>query len=128
MSILIRGMEMPKNCDECRFCVNGFTDDAPMYECAVQSYENVSVLVESGGKPFDFRPDWCPLTELPPHGRLGDLDKLEEQFKRAIETYIPKDPTRHMDVVTSNRCHAWCNGLTVIQDAPTVIEAEEKDE
>lgn len=63
MSILIKGMEMPKNCDECRFCVNGFTDDAPMYECAVQSYENVSVLVEGGGKPFDFRPDWCPLEE-----------------------------------------------------------------
>ena len=76
MSILIKDMEMPKNCDECRFCVNGFTDDAPMYECAVQSYENVSVLVESGGKPFDFRPDWCPLTELPPHGRLVDADKL----------------------------------------------------
>ena len=76
MRILIRGMEMPKNCDKCRVCVNGFTDDAPMYECAVQSYENVSVLVESGGKPFGFRPDWCPLTELPPHGRLIDADKL----------------------------------------------------
>lgn len=65
MSILIRDMEMPTSCDKCRFCVNGFTDDAPMYECAVQSYENVSVLVESGGKPFDFRPVWCPLIDIP---------------------------------------------------------------
>ena len=79
MSILIKGMEIPKNCDECRFCVNGFTDDAPMYECAVQSYENVSVLAESGGKPFDFRPDWCPLVEIPtPHGRLIDVSTVEE--------------------------------------------------
>ena len=64
MSILIRSMETPTSCDKCRFCVNGFTDAAPMYECAVQSYENVSVLVESNGKPFDFRPDWCPLVEV----------------------------------------------------------------
>ena len=80
MSILIHDMEMPTSCDKCRFCVNGFTDDAPMYECAVQSYENVSVLVESGGKPFDFRPDWCPLIELPPHGRLIDADKLKSRL------------------------------------------------
>lgn len=64
MSVLIRDMEMPTSCDKCRFCVNGFTDDAPMYECAVQSYENVSVPVESDGKPFNFRPVWCPLTNF----------------------------------------------------------------
>ena len=63
MSILIN-MDMPKSCDKCRFCVNGFTDEAPMYECGVQSYDNVSVLVESGGKPFSFRPDWCPLVDV----------------------------------------------------------------
>lgn len=64
MSILIHGMDMPESCDKCRFCVNGFTDEAPMYECGAQSYDNVSVLVESGGKPFDFRPDWCPLVDV----------------------------------------------------------------
>ena len=78
MSILIKGMETPTSCDKCRFCVNGFTDTVPMYECAVQSYENVSVLVESNGEPFDFRPDWCPLVEMPtPHGRLIDADELD---------------------------------------------------
>ena len=92
MSILIRDMEMPTSCDKCRFCVNGFTDDAPMYECAVQSYENVSVLVESGGKPFDFRPDWCPLIELPPHGRLGDLDKLWDRMYNYIDNEGAKMP------------------------------------
>ena len=81
MSILIRSMEIPTSCDKCRFCVNGFTDTVPMYECAVQSYENVSVLVESNGEPFDFRPDWCPLVELPPHGRLIDADP-SRQWRR----------------------------------------------
>jgi hypothetical protein len=87
MSVLIKGIRIPESCAECRFCVNGFTDDAPMYECACQSYDNVSVLVEKDGQPFDFRPEWCPLIELPPHGRLIDADKL----MRDIEEYHLSD-------------------------------------
>ena len=112
MSILIRGMDIPTSCDKCRFCVNGFTDTVPMYECAVQSYENVSVLVESNGEPFDFRPDWCPLVELPPHGRLIDADKLLEKaywdYNEATHDY------NNIKVVSEYD----------IDDAPTVIEAE----
>lgn len=114
MSILIRGMEMPTSCDKCRFCVNGFTDDAPMYECAVQSEDIVSVLVESDGKPFDFRPDWCPLVDIPtPHGRLIDADRLD--------------------------CLSWCDTggcfedgvlwvVNKIDELPTIIEAEGSEE
>ena len=113
MSILIHDMEMPTSCDKCRFCVNGFTDDAPMYECAVQSYENVSVLVESGGKPFDFRPDWCPLIELPPHGRLIDIKSVEYGKFTTV----------------GNEYQRWWNGAleSVIDNAPTVIEAERSE-
>ena len=112
MSILIRSMDIPTSCGKCRFCVNGFTDVAPMYECAVQSYENVSVLVESDGKPFDFRPDWCPLVEIPtPHGRLGDLDALKAQYK-----YGEAD---------SEDERLWMMNIRrAITNAPTVIESE----
>lgn len=119
MSILIRGMEMPTSCDKCRFCVNGFTDDAPMYECAVQSYENVSVLVESGGKPFDFRPDWCPLTELPPHGRLGDLDKLWDRMYNYTDNEGAKIPYGDNDFMIHKD-----SACELIEDMPTIIEAE----
>lgn len=61
MSVLTMEMAMPQKCEECRFCVNGFTEEAPVYECAALGAENVSVLVDDYGKPFDFRPDWCPL-------------------------------------------------------------------
>ena len=106
MSILINDMEMPECCDKCRFCVNGFTDEAPMYECGVQSYDNVSVLVESSGKPFDFRPDWCPLIEVPtPHGRLIDADAIQDYN---VETFGQR--------------------LLIIDTAPTVIEAERIEE
>jgi len=110
MSIIVKSMEMPTSCDKCRFCVNGFTDDAPMYECAVQSYENVSVLVESGGKPFGFRPDWCPLIEIPtPHGRLIAEKTITEIRYHDADGY-------HI-----------VNGEQLCEleiDAPTVIEAE----
>ena len=119
MSILIRDMEMPTSCDKCRFCVNGFTDDAPMYECAVQSYENVSVLVESGGKPFDFRPDWCPLIELPPHGRLGDLDELWDRMYNYIDNEGAKMPFGDNDFMIHKD-----SACELIEDMPTIIEAE----
>lgn len=114
MSILIRSMDIPTSCDKCRFCVNGFTDTAPMYECAVQSYENVSVLVESDGKPFDFRPNWCPLVELPPHGRLIDIKSVE------VGKFV----------TVGNDYQRWWNGAldSVIDNAPTVIEAEGSEE
>lgn len=129
MSILIRGMEMPKNCKECRFCVNGFTDDAPMYECAVQSYENVSVLVESGGKPFDFRPDWCPLTELPPHGRLIDADKFKADYSMKDDCAECEKELRYSSRSCEyDRIYSKMDFCGWLDDADVVIEAEGREE
>lgn len=65
MSIYIKGMEMPSSCLHCDFA-DEFGDccckDTEPYECEFDKH--------------DSRPDWCPLIELPPHGRLGDLDAL----------------------------------------------------
>ena len=110
MSVLIRGMEAPKNCAECRFCVNGFTDAAPVYECACESYENVSVLVDDHGKPFNFRPDWCPLIEVPPHGDLTDKDKLMQEFMDSDLDHLQRDD--------------WKEVIQIVSDAEVVIEAE----
>ena len=63
MNVLIRGMEMPTKCADCKFCVEG---DGGLLECVCKAEDIISVLVEDdNGKPFDFRPDWCPLTEVP---------------------------------------------------------------
>ena len=117
MSVLIRDMEMPKNCAECRFCVNGFTDEAPMYECACETYENVSVLVDDHGKPFDFRPDWCPLVEVPaPHGRLIDADAFDERVRVAggmSEEELTEDFKDGVQTV-----------LYMLSKQPAIIEAE----
>ena len=68
-SIIIKNMEMPKNCAECKMwsicdCLKEFDD-----------YESLLYAVDDG--------DWviaddCPLIELPPHGRLIDADAIQD--------------------------------------------------
>lgn len=55
MSILIHGMKMPKNCGVC------FVGDRTICK------------------------EHCPLIEIPPHGRLGDLGELEIAFNESAE-------------------------------------------
>lgn len=62
MSVIVKGMEMPKNCSECRMwsictCLNDFED-----------YESICYAVDDGDLVRDKN---CPLVEIPtPHGRL----------------------------------------------------------
>ena len=58
MSILIKGMEMPKNCDVC------FMRDACEYSM-----------------PLGKRLTDCPLVEVPKHGRLIDADSLVKSMR-----------------------------------------------
>jgi len=61
MSILIKGMEMPKCCEVCKFC-----DVDAEHFCEVTL--NYIPLAEG-------RPKTCPLVEVPePHGRLIDAE------------------------------------------------------
>ena len=63
MSILIKGMEMPQRCGQCKL----FHAEQPMYCIVDKNYRTV-------GAPYGMpRPDWCPLVEVKePHGRLID--------------------------------------------------------
>lgn len=95
MSVLIRGMEMPKVCAEC------FMD--PPY-CKALS-DDINIWKER-------HPD-CPLVEIStPHGRLIDVDKLLEKaywdYNEATHDY------NNFKIVSAHD----------IEDAPPVIEAE----
>ena len=96
MSVLVKGMEMPKTCEECSF---GYEEDAAWMACIPQG---VSVRKESVSGICD--PN-CPLVEVPaPHGRLIDADALDYKLGASDrDIYV--------------RC-------TLEEDAPTVIEAE----
>jgi len=68
MSILIKGMEMPKRCLDCPFLITRDNDD-----CILQSDE-ANAKFES----WDDMKASCPLIELPPHGRLIDADAIQD--------------------------------------------------
>lgn len=70
MSVYIKGMEMPKMCQECVFDV-----------CAICELANGrNKLVEIGKRRSD-----CPLIPVPPHGDLIDRDALPWEKQSLME-------------------------------------------
>ena len=105
MSILIKGMEMPQNCQNCmdanlNIAISLFGAMCPFCE---------KIFVADINIRKQRHPD-CPLIELPPHGRLGDLDKLMTEFMDSDLDHLQRDD--------------WREVVQIVADAPTVIEAE----
>ena len=109
MDILIRGMKIPKNCDECRIMV--FEDT----NCAPELYCGCPIVFKAHPQGVDHRPDYCPLIPVQKHGRLGDLDKLVKEVKNMAKEFPP-------DSVGAERYRLFAE---FIKTAPTVIPAEE---
>ena len=64
MSVIIKGMKMPKSCDSCDLIQ--FDDEELEAHCPLSPYYRWC------GTPPDYRPEGCPLVELPtPHGVDG---------------------------------------------------------
>lgn len=95
--ILIKGLEMPKTCRRC-------IEMGISVKCRVIEQEPVTAAMVGYNRPED-----CPLVELPPHGRLGDLDILEKQA--ISEAYFPSEE--------------WATVIELIKGASTVLEASE---
>ena len=109
MSILIKGMEMPKNCHECRF-VSG------CYCKAAQKKLDLMVDVSY------IRDTVCPLIELPPHGDLIDRDELTDALDRLCDRVCQySKPQRAVMCGACPLGHAF----TVVEDdAPVVVFAD----
>ena len=105
MSVLIKGMEMPKNC----------------FDCPIGSDGAVCVLLGIGDgylyhkhDAFDAATERlpnCPLIELPPHGRLIDADEF---YKDINESILLTDGFK-------DAFNLW------FDEQPTIIEAEGED-
>ena len=76
MSILIKGMEMPTDCDNCSF----FDDRFDYPSCNVTGYSRGYNWNPRGQRMPD-----CPIIEVPPHGRLIDADVLREAIGKSEE-------------------------------------------
>jgi hypothetical protein len=73
MSVIVKGMEMPKSCDSCDLIQ--FDDEGLEAHCPLSPYYRWC------GTPPDYRPEGCPLVEIPtPHGRLIDAEVAETAY------------------------------------------------
>ena len=98
MSILIKGAEMPKGCEDCSL-------NYDYYRC------------EALGDKFDDREEIdmetqrlsdCPLVEIPPHGDLIDVDNLIEDIEELDNKPLKK----------------WLKRF--VNGSPVVVESEEE--
>ena len=110
MSVLVKGMRMPGSCHECVICFGGCC-----YVCPPAEY---------GDCPDHGRPDWCPLREIPSHGRLVDGDVLMQRFEK--EEMAADEHGRDFSFSFKSggeNCAEWWSVQRMLMDAPTVIEA-----
>ena len=76
MSLLIKGMEMPKDCPYCPMSHWNKRDE--FTGCDIVSGKKYTLFNNKEYANSSTRPDWCPLIEIPDkHGRLIDADALE---------------------------------------------------
>ena len=103
MSVIIKGMKMPKSCDSCDLIQ--LDDEGLEAHCPLSPYYRWC------GTPPDYKPEGCLLVEVPtPHGRLIDADKLVW----FIDNHIASGKK-------------WVEFETIkdmINSLPTIIEAE----
>ena len=110
MSVLIKGMELPAECRECKMLTYYSTSGCSMCDITGNALARNFKPI-----PFDGRPDWCPLIEIPEHGRLIDADALKE----TLDYYICE--ANWGDEV--NKALRWVKD-EFINSENTVIEAE----
>ena len=106
MSLLIKGVEMPDSCLNCRFRttilknVLSPTGRTSVYACLIGGME-LNIIATKRHKD-------CPLVEVPtPHGRLIDADELIRCIEHA---FGDKDIVKLV--------------ANIIERQPTIIEAE----
>lgn len=97
MSILVKGMEIPKDFDQDVYIQLACGVDGNRYARLYNSYLG-------GGLT-----DWCEIVPVPPHGDLIDRDKLEKD----IDNYIGGEESR-------SRFHHWVQ----VQDAVIPMDKE----
>lgn len=113
MSILIKGMEMPKDCPMCPMAHWNKLDEFTGCEIKKRFFSKEELNT-------DYRPAFCPLIPVPPHGRLGDLDALAQRIEHERFHHTHTD-----GLAASHHVAEYGHFLMAISYAPTIIPAEE---
>ena len=120
MGVYIKGMKMPKNCEECP--CSYWTEGVHHDYCQAVGYDTE---IHYGEKD---RPQWCPLTEVPePHGRLIDADVFAAEMKKRqeeAEKWLREAKDRETAVRADAVLSFLCEVKLTLDAVPTIIEAE----
>lgn len=105
MDILIKNMDKPKSCDDCRFTEQG------------QGYLTCAI---TGNYAIDSTYKSCPLVALPLHGRLIDADAFKEASKdKSVKcAMVIADGTAiGCELIPMKEFYDW------VDKAPSIVEA-----
>lgn len=109
MSVLIKGMEMPKNCDECFFVGRGFPD-----WCSLPQIQKDEDEIDDTNN----RPDWCPLEEVPEtHEKRTETHACDLISRQALCEYALNQKDKS---VTPNDIMRFPSAQPEKVDTPTV--------
>lgn len=95
MSVLIKGMEMPKSCWRCTLS-QLYEKPREMLVCKITHEEVLRHKIDGN----------CPLVQVPPHGRLIDADCCNDYFYEHMSD----------DMMIA--------AMNAINEMPTIIESE----
>jgi len=111
-------MEKPKRCGLCP-C---FHAEHPMHCQAVKAHKDKRIIAPYGA-PI---PDWCPLIELPPHGRLIDADEFKADYGMKNECAdCEKELKGKMKSCEYDRIYSKMDFCQWLDNAEAVIEGSE---
>lgn len=119
MSVIVNGMEMPKNCGSCWISRMRDSSLGGILDCKILG--TVGTAMDDPHDILNNRHPDCPLVELPEkHGRLIDVDALIDDCKKYLNSLNPS-----RDGKECTRIH-WLIG--VLSNAPTIEPERKKGE
>ena len=117
MSVIVKGMEMPKSCSKCGWfdMGGGYGYQCTLSHKSFDMWNKISVARDKD----------CPLVEIPtPHGRLIDKDKLRHEL--FVNFNGERIPFYDYDNFPTKIAYRDLHSILVEQK--TVIEAEGETE
>ena len=113
MSVIVKGMKMPENCDVCRF--GDWSNIHQTACCKLKDYEPCFSDYNWSFKTK--RSTICPLVDLGKHGDLIDRDKVIPKLKFINEA--------EHQIYGRESWGFTAKCIQAFDDVPTVIEAED---
>lgn len=120
MSVLIKDMQMPKSCSECRFF-----RDTWCYAFKADDWRNAY-----NKPPEGERLNNCPLVSIPLHGKLIDATEISKHKYTTIPSYRKEyadgKPKSDEEIIAFK--FGWNYAIdAIIENAPIIIGVEEDE-